>query len=130
MLLAAALGALDSWAARSVLNPMGVSYLDMGDAYFRGDWGTAINGFWSPLYSLPLGLAMRLIKPSPEWEFPVVHLVNYLIYLCALFAFDFFLRELVRVYKERKLSSLSDESFDDHATHASPAETPLPDWVL
>src|SRR5438128_1434253 len=40
MLLAAALGALDSWAARSVLNPMGVSYLDMGDAYFRGDWGT------------------------------------------------------------------------------------------
>lgn len=130
MLLAAALGALDSWAARSVLNPMGVSYLDMGDAYFRGDWGTAINGFWSPLYSLPLGLAMRLIKPSAEWEFPVVHLVNYLIYLCALFAFDFFLRELVRVHKQRKLSSSSDESFDDHATAASPAEAPLPDWVL
>ena len=130
MLLAAALGALDAWTARSVLNPMGVSYLDMGDAYFRGDWGTAINGFWSPLYSLPLGLAMRLIKPAPAWEFPVVHLVNYLIYLCALLAFDFFLRELVRVQQERKLSSSKDESLDDHTPRASLAEAPLPECVL
>src|SRR6185503_4018075 len=103
-MLASVLGALDSWTGRNALNPMGVSYLDMGDAYFRADWATAINGFWSPLYSLPLGLAMRLIRPSPEHEFPVVHLVNYLIYLCALFAFDFFLRELMRAYKERNSS--------------------------
>lgn len=104
---------------------MGVSYLDMGDAYFRGDWATAINGFWSPLYSLPLGLAMRLIRPSPEHEFPVVHLVNYLIYLCALFAFDFFLRELMRVYKERN-TSRNDERF---AERGPATEAMLPDWV-
>lgn len=126
---AAVLGALDSWTTRNALNPMGVSYLDMGDAYFRGDWGTAINGFWSPLYSLPLGLAMRLIKPSPEREFAVVHFVNYLIYLCALFAFDFFLRELLRVHKERKLSSLKDETLDEPARRAAPAEAPVPDWI-
>ena len=130
ILLAAVLGGLDSWTARNALNPMGVSYLDMGDAYFRGDWATAINGFWSPLYSLPLGLAMRLIKPSPEREFAVVHLVNYLIYLCALFAFDFFLRELIRVHKERKLSSAKDETLDARATRAAPDEASLPDWVL
>ncbi|MDQ2922071.1 MAG: hypothetical protein M3R52_10745 [Acidobacteriota bacterium] len=129
LVLAAVLGALDSWTARNALNPMGVSYLDMGDAYFRGDWGTAINGFWSPLYSLPLGLAMRLIRPSPEREFAVVHFVNYLIYLCALFAFDFFLRELIRVHKERNLSSLKEETLDKHATRAAPAGAPLPDWT-
>jgi hypothetical protein len=125
LLLAAFLGALDSWTGRNALNPMGVSYLDMGDAYFRGDWATAINGFWSPLYSLPLGLAMRLIRPSPEHEFPVVHLVNYLIYLGALFAFDFFLRELMRVYKEGN-TSRKEEKFD---ASGSATEAMLPDWV-
>lgn len=103
---------------------MGVSYLDMGDAYFRGDWGTAINGFWGPLYSLLLGLAMHLINPTPAREFAVAHLVNYLIYLCALFAFDFFLRELIRAYKERS-SSAKDERINQRST----TETPLPDWV-
>ena len=108
---------------------MGVSYLDMGDAFFRGDWGTAINGFWSPLYSLLLGLPMRLIRPTPKWEFPVVHLVNYLIYLSALFAFDFFLRELIRIHQERRQSSLRDETLNHQATGNSPAGTSLPDWV-
>ena len=29
----------------------GVSYLDIGDAYFRGDWKAAVNAYWSPVYS-------------------------------------------------------------------------------
>lgn len=128
-MLASVLGALDSWTTRNTLNPMGVSYLDMGDAYFRGDWGTAINGFWSPLYSLPLGLAMRLIKPSPEWEFALVHLVNYLIYLCALFAFNFLLRELLRVQKERKHPSLKDGTLDEPAKRVAATVAPVPEWI-
>src|SRR5207237_9500603 len=104
LLLATLLGGLDCWTTRNTLNPMGVSYLDMGDAFFRGDWATAINGLWSPLYSLPLGLALRILKPSASFEFPLVHLVNYAIYLCALIAFDFFLKELIRVRRERALS--------------------------
>lgn len=87
---------------------MGVSYLDMGDAFFRGDWPTAINGFWSPLYSVPLGLAIRIAKPSAWFEFPLVHIVNYAIYLCALIAFDFFLTELVRVRRARALSRIDE----------------------
>ena len=96
---------------------MGVSYLDMGDAFFRGDWATAINGLWSPLYSLPLGLALRILKPSASFEFPLVHLVNYAIYLCALMAFDFFLKELIRVRRERALSRI-----DEHTVA-------LPEWA-
>jgi len=83
---------------------MGVSYLDMGDAFVRGDWATAINGFWSPLYSLPLGLAIKIFKPPPSFEFPLVHIVNYAIYLCALISFDFFLKELISLRKKRALS--------------------------
>ncbi len=74
----------------------GCRYLDMGDAIMRGDWGMVINGYWSPLYPLLLGVAMVVVKPSPEWEFPIAHLVNFIIYLLALGCFDFFLRGVIR----------------------------------
>lgn len=28
-----------------------ISYIDIAQAYAAGNWGTAINGYWSPLYS-------------------------------------------------------------------------------
>ncbi len=28
-----------------------ISYIDVAHSYFTGQWGTAINGYWSPLYS-------------------------------------------------------------------------------
>ncbi len=94
--VAVALGLLHAWNGRYEISPDGISYLDMGDAYLRGDWQVAINGYWSPLYSLLLGVALRVIKPSPYWEFPVAHLVNFVVYLCALFCFAFFLNEVMR----------------------------------
>ena len=36
-------GAVDGWATRYNMNLDGISYLDMGDAYLRGDWNMAIN---------------------------------------------------------------------------------------
>ena len=72
----------------------GISYLDMGDAYLRGDWGMAVNAVWSPLYAWVLGLAMWLVDPSPAWEFRLVHAVNFGIYLLALVGFEFFWRRL------------------------------------
>jgi hypothetical protein len=67
------LGAIHAWAAVSVhaMNEDGISYLDMGDAFLRGDWSMAINTVWSPLYSWILGLTMHILKPSIRWEFPV-----------------------------------------------------------
>ncbi len=89
------LGLVQAWAGRHVMNADGISYLDMADAYLRADWKMAINGYWSPLYSWLLGLAMFLLKPSPYWEFTVAHLVNFGIYIFALICFDFFLRALI-----------------------------------
>ncbi len=90
------LGAADAWATRFTMNADGISYLDIGDAYWRGDWRMAINAYWSPLYSWILGLSLKLLKPSPYWEYPVVHLVNFLIYVGALVCFEFFLTEFIR----------------------------------
>jgi len=39
---------------------------------------------------------MLILKPLPYWEFSVLHLINFVIYLCALSCFDFFLCELIR----------------------------------
>ena len=66
-LIALTLGAAQAWATRFTMNPDGVSYLDIGDAYWRGDWHNAINAYWSPMYSWILGLFVRALKPSAYW---------------------------------------------------------------
>jgi hypothetical protein len=83
------------------MNPDGISYLDIGDAYWRGDWHNAINAYWSPLYSWILGFFLKVLKPSAYWEYPVAHLVNFLIYLSALGSFEFFLGTFIAQQKER-----------------------------
>jgi len=84
-LMAIMLRAFQAWDNRFIMDADVISYLDIVDAYFRGDWNNAINGLWPPPYSWLLGLAMCILKPSPYWEFPVVHLVDFVIYLCALY---------------------------------------------
>lgn len=90
------LGFFQIWLGRNSMNPDGISYLDMGDAYFRGDWRMAINAYWSPLYSWIVGLGLHIFHPSLRWEFIVVHLMQFLIYLFTILCFHFFLIELIR----------------------------------
>jgi hypothetical protein len=99
-ILAIGLGALHVYAAMKSqsMNADGISYLDIGDAYFRADWVNAINPVWSPLYSWILGFANFVIRPSMQWEFPVVHLINFIIYLIALSSFEFMWKR-VRTYE-------------------------------
>jgi hypothetical protein len=101
---ALALGAVDLWASRNAINPDGVSYLDMGDAFFRRNWHMAVNSYWSPLYPWIEGFFQRLQKPSPRWEFPLVHVVNLLIYLGALASFDYFLRSFIHFHNLSRCS--------------------------
>jgi hypothetical protein len=113
--VAIVLGFLQAWASRHSMGPDGISYLDMGDAIFRGDWNMAINAYWSPLYPFVLGLAAFLFKPSPYWEFTMVHLVNFAIYVFALGCFEFFLRGLIAYHRTQQ--DLSDP------------EATLPEWA-
>lgn len=99
------------WDQRDLFDPEGISYLDIADAWLRGDWRAALTGEWSPLYSWLLAAMMWLVNPSPQWEFTAVHVLNVLIFVAAFTSFSVFLRELLRVDI-------------DH-----PDERPLPVWV-
>jgi hypothetical protein len=90
-----ALGLIQVWENRFAMSFDGISYLDMGDAYLRGDWQTAINGYWNPLYSWILGLGLRALHPSPYWEFPAVQLLNFLIFVVTTAAFEYLLKGLL-----------------------------------
>ena len=92
LILSVVLGAFQAWIGRYSMGPDGVSYLDIGDAYLRGDWKAAINGYWGPMYSVVLGTVLHIFKPSMRWEFPIVHLVNFVVFLGALVCFRIFLR--------------------------------------
>ncbi|MHB8217294.1 MAG: hypothetical protein ACYDDS_14565 [Candidatus Sulfotelmatobacter sp.] len=117
LILCTVLGIVQAWISRYAMNSDGISYIDIGDAYVRGDWAAAINGYWSPMYSWWLGLALRLLKPSIRWEFVVVHLVNLAIYFVALFSFRFFIRCVLNALKAESQARGDDA-------------LPLPDWAL
>jgi hypothetical protein len=100
VLIAVVLGFLQAWASRMDLVNDTVSYLDMGDGIWHGHWAMAVNGLWGPLYAAILGLGIRIVRPSAYWEFPLVHLLVFLIFLFALWSFDFFLQQLILLRQE------------------------------
>jgi hypothetical protein len=89
-----ALGLMEAVASRFSMNVDGISYLDLADAYWKGDWNAIVNGYWSPFYPWLLGAAIRALHASMYWEASIVHAVNFLIFLGTMAAFDFFLRAL------------------------------------
>ncbi len=98
------LGFFQIWLGRNSMNPDGISYLDMGDAFFRGDWKMAINAQWSPLYSWIIASGLHIFHPSLRWEFIIVHLMQFFIYLFTIFCFHFFLMQVIR-WNQKQSSS-------------------------
>ena len=94
------LGATQAWTSRFEMSPDGITYLDNADAYFRKDWDAAANSEWSPMYPWLLGVGMHFLQPSPYWEFPALHLVNFVVFLGVLAAFHFFLTTLLMRLRE------------------------------
>jgi hypothetical protein len=108
--MAVVLGGLHTVAAvkSQSMNADGIAYLDIGDAYFRADWGNAFNAVWSPLYSWILGLVNFIFKPSMAWEFATVHIVNFIIFLIALISFEFMWRKVRNRDSTSEFHSLSE----------------------
>ena len=98
-----ALGAVHAWAAvtQFSMNADGIAYLDMADAYLRGDWQTAISPVWSPLYAWVLGPVLHWLQPPMRWEFALVQAVNFAIFVAALLAFEFYWHEVTRQAQAR-----------------------------
>jgi hypothetical protein len=74
------------------MNPDGLSYLDLASEALRSGPSGLVNGHWSPGYPALLCVALTLFDPSPGQEFPLVHFVNFFIFVLTLWAFHFFLR--------------------------------------
>ena len=108
---------LETWSQRHFLNEDGVSYLDMSDALQRHNWHLLINPIWSPLYPLVIGIVTWLTHPSARWEIPLVHLVNFAIFLAALASFEFLLRRAISVLRQK--SRREDKN----------SVVPLPIWI-
>lgn len=99
-ILALGIGALHTGVAvaRQSMNEDGINYLDMGAAYMAGDWETAINAIWSPLYSWIIGAVIYAARPTIWWEFPVVQVTNGVVFVMTLVCFEFFWRQLTASY--------------------------------
>jgi hypothetical protein len=95
-LLSLVIAGLHAFQTRHVVNPDGLSYLDLARAFLALDFERAINPHWGPLYPALLALAFQLTQPSPAWVIPTAHAVNFAIFVAALVAFDFSLQELLR----------------------------------
>lgn len=109
---------LETWLGRRWLNPDGISYLDMSDALARHNWHLLVNPQWSPLYPFLIGLATWLVKPAWRSELPVLHIVNFVVFLGAMTSFEFFLRQVIRLRQEE------DDRLDPNRISS------LPIWVL
>ena len=99
------IGGLQFWTNRYTMNTDGISYLDIADAVSKGHLAAAANAYWSPLYPCLLALGLAIFRPSPYWEFPVAHLVNFSILLAAAASFQFFVGQLLRIIEEREGAS-------------------------
>src|SRR5579872_807979 len=96
-MVAILLGAIQAWRFRYWMNADGVQYLDNATAYFHGDFHQALNSQWSPLYPWLIGTLFAAARPDPYLEFPLVHLLNFFIYLLSLAGFLFFLSSVLRM---------------------------------
>jgi hypothetical protein len=90
------------WASRFFVNPDGVSFLDLSDDIAAGQWGSAVNAHWGPLYPAILSVWLRPLSPGSPFESTAVHALNGVLFLVSIGTFDFFLRELGA--SQRKIS--------------------------
>jgi len=95
--LAVLLGLAQAWLTRSFANNDGPSFLDLGEAVASHGWSAAVNGLYSPLYPVLIGLTLAVIQPVPAAEFAAVHGLNFLLYLGNLAAFYYLVRSLLTV---------------------------------
>ena len=96
-----ALAAYPAWLTRFDLVNDTVSYLDMGDRFFAGDYASIVNGTWGPLYAILLGAWLRVLRPAPEWEYPAIHVLLFLVFMFCVACFDYFLTALLE-FRERQ----------------------------
>ena len=86
---------LQAWEWR--FNPFGediISYLDLGDYIWKGDFINGTNSYWSPLYAILLSLMLHVVPHSQTIELPLIKCLNFALFLIILAVSSFFLLTL------------------------------------
>ena len=130
--------AVQGYARRHGMTPDGVAYLDLSDAVVNGRWAELLNGYWSPLYAVLIGVARVALRPSPYWEFATVHLVNVALFVLTIPAFEWFLTGLVDHARGWRRSALHSRwgivgayvVFGTLGLTMTPVELPTPDLII
>jgi 4-amino-4-deoxy-L-arabinose transferase-like glycosyltransferase len=90
--------AIQGWVYRHDISPDGVAYLDLSDGVVNGRLGELVNGYWSPVYPIIVGLLRLSLAwtplSAPYWEFTLLHLASFLGFVLSLRAFEWFLDAL------------------------------------
>jgi hypothetical protein len=93
-------GAIYAVVDRYAMNPDGLSYVDLASEFLKAGPASLINGYWSPLYPAFIGLLFRVFHPSPNAEFPVVHLANFVVFVITLTCFTLLVMSLLEAVQE------------------------------
>src|SRR5262245_55620059 len=81
-----------AWTTRHSMSADGLSYLDLASRALSGGPTELLNGYWSPGYPALISIALFLFRPSADQEFPLIHFVNFLIFIFTLWSFSVFFR--------------------------------------
>jgi len=88
------LAVAQAWVFRYQNTADAICYLDVSDgALPGGDWHRLINGVWSPLYPLCLGVLRWVFGISRSHEIVAAHLFNILFFVFAFVCFELFLKQ-------------------------------------
>lgn len=90
-------GVAQAWQCRGDISPDLVCYLSLARALLTNGWTSAINGYWSPLYSWLLAGPMSRHLISSRTELLWVHAINLGIFFGAMISFHIFMSQTLRL---------------------------------
>jgi hypothetical protein len=74
----------------------GISYIEIAYGVLAGNWHALLNTYWSPGYPLVLAAFLKILRPSPAYELPLMRLVGWLTLVACLPAFEYFVCAFLR----------------------------------
>ena len=99
--LGLSLAAAQAWVFRYQNTADAICYLDVSDgALPGGDWHRLINGVWSPLYPLCLGVLRWVFGISRSHEIVAAHLFNMVFFVFAFACFEIFLKQFFPIVEK------------------------------
>jgi hypothetical protein len=87
-----AAGLVLTYTTRYYINGDAPAYVEMGEFFRNGVWEGLANLTYSPLYPLLLGIAQAVLRTDPLNEIPILHWVNFFVFLVSMAVCELILR--------------------------------------